>query len=395
MSSPCGSRRQSSAFQWPIPASSASNDIAEPESPTDISVKEILDRYQNDPDIMKQVLAAKAAEDKKRTARDGLLIELARIQQRRIDLELAREQIKSTYRTPAPLHAPLSSSVNLSSSIGYHGLAPLQQQVIARITGSAETNQIPAKTQNSARPPPSPYYYPHSAHPLCPTTTAAGGGGNDCVVSPRPHYYSYAPQQSSSHLLRPPSNTQRKQQLSPISPAAAAPTVSADEEDPSLKQTRSCYSKQSELLHDRVMEALKAKIKRGSSSHNNGTPKTHRDKQKRQRTTKNPSDADNSSSTPKSAGSNKPVLPPIDTSVGRIQHHPASPSPVDNSTSPESSIRSPLPRRPFPTSSPSDHLLSTDRRYRRHRSSSPLDAPRQNPHLIQSAENTATVASNP
>ena len=45
--------RPPSAFQWPIPSSSS-----------DITIKEILDNYQHDPEILKLVLIAKAEEDK-------------------------------------------------------------------------------------------------------------------------------------------------------------------------------------------------------------------------------------------------------------------------------------------------------------------------------------------
>jgi hypothetical protein len=48
---------RSSAFQWPIPSSS-------PNSPTEISVKQILDKYSHDPEILKHALMAKSEEDK-------------------------------------------------------------------------------------------------------------------------------------------------------------------------------------------------------------------------------------------------------------------------------------------------------------------------------------------
>ncbi|KAG0168399.1 hypothetical protein DFQ28_008436 [Apophysomyces sp. BC1034] len=401
MSSPCASRRQSSAFQWPIPPSTYTNDRPGLESPTDISVREILDKYHADPDIMKQVLAAKAAEDKKRTAKDVLLIEYARIQQRQMDLELLREQTKPLYRArPLPPQAPPGAAATASSSlvsIGYHSLAPLQQQVIARITCPGETSQTPHKALSNSRPPPSPYHYPHSAHPLCPTTTTTTTtttGGSDYLVSPRPYYSLHAPQPKSSQLLQPPSSTQRSQQQSPISPAVLGP----DGDDISRsKRNRSSFSKQNELSHDRVMEALKAKIQRGSSS----TTGAHRDKHKRPRSARPPSEMDEPSSPPRLTNSNKPVLPPIDTSVGRIQHHPSAssirnmplPPCAGSPSSPAGTLRSPLPHRPFSTSSPSDHVLSTDRRHRRHRSSSPLPATKQKASLAQHAEYLATTTS--
>jgi hypothetical protein len=49
----------SSAFQWPKPANTDN-------SMNDLSVKEILDRYHDDPELMKYILSAKSEEDKVR-----------------------------------------------------------------------------------------------------------------------------------------------------------------------------------------------------------------------------------------------------------------------------------------------------------------------------------------
>ena len=52
-SSSNNSERPPSAFQWPIPSASS-----------DITIKEILDNYQHDPELLKLVLSAKAEDDK-------------------------------------------------------------------------------------------------------------------------------------------------------------------------------------------------------------------------------------------------------------------------------------------------------------------------------------------
>lgn len=44
-----------SAFQWPIPQQSGSSEI---------SIREILDHYGNDPELLKCILTAKSEEDK-------------------------------------------------------------------------------------------------------------------------------------------------------------------------------------------------------------------------------------------------------------------------------------------------------------------------------------------
>lgn len=46
--------RLPSAFQWPLP----------PQSELELTIKEILDVYQHDPELLKLVLSAKAEEDK-------------------------------------------------------------------------------------------------------------------------------------------------------------------------------------------------------------------------------------------------------------------------------------------------------------------------------------------
>ncbi|KAI7859693.1 hypothetical protein BDC45DRAFT_427348, partial [Circinella umbellata] len=88
----------------------------------DLSLRQILERYKDDFEILKHVLTAKVEEDKKITAQDTLKIEQARIQLRELDLELMREHGQATIR--------------------YYDTKQQQQQQ-------------------------QPTAYPHSAHPLC------------------------------------------------------------------------------------------------------------------------------------------------------------------------------------------------------------------------------------
>jgi hypothetical protein len=67
MSSPTNSRGHS--FAWPPPSNqhAPSSSIPPPSAHAnyaDISIKEILDKYRDDKELMKHVLAAKAEEDK-------------------------------------------------------------------------------------------------------------------------------------------------------------------------------------------------------------------------------------------------------------------------------------------------------------------------------------------
>ncbi|KAI9245158.1 hypothetical protein BY458DRAFT_591279 [Sporodiniella umbellata] len=237
------SKPPTSAFQWPIPQQSNSSEI---------SIREILDHYGNDPELLKCILTAKSEEDKKKSARDTLKAEEARIQLRQMDLEMAREQSKSR-----------------GQPYGY-GLAPVQQQVLARFNYPQPypPYQRPAPPPQEHRPPPSPAIpHPHSAHPLCP-----------------------------------PSGDYRVQ--------------SNIEERSNIKRSRHSISNETEhLSHDKVMEALKAKIQRGNHAQSvkdaKKTKQVFRSMAKIELAVNSPS--------PKSA---KPILPPIDTSVGRVEHTP-------------------------------------------------------------------------
>lgn len=167
--------------------------------------------------------------------------------------------------------------------------APLQQQVIARITE--------AHSPVGA--------YPHSAHPLC----------SDYARYP-PHPQQQ--QQSTSQQQRA-STQQSSSRL--LSKDNSSTTSSSS--PPSKKRPRSSNEKMS---HDMVMEALKAKLQRTQQAE-------AAEKKKRARTLPKPlvtvvkqqqqqqvqSDSVSASPIMPSPRSAKPVLPPIDTSVGRLQ----------------------------------------------------------------------------
>ncbi|KAG0739801.1 hypothetical protein G6F57_006477 [Rhizopus arrhizus] len=289
------SKQPTSAFQWPIPPSS------QPGGSSEISIKEILDRYSDDPELLKCILAAKSEEDKKKAARDTLKAYEARIQLRQMDLELVREQSKP--RTAAPPYV--------------YGLAPVQQQVLARFNypqqppqsqqrqqqqQQQQQQQLSEQTQH--RPPPSPAIpYPHSAHPLCP------------------------PSSSADYRLK----------------------TSSIEERSSLKRNRSSISndtEQDKLSHDKVMEALKAKIQRSSNPQSPlSAPKDTKKKKQMPRPAMKVDIVNQSpsSSSPRSA---KPILPPIDTSLGRINQSLDESNSTGNDSTDSSKRPSPVqPRR--------------------------------------------------
>ncbi|KAI9321807.1 hypothetical protein BX666DRAFT_1029136 [Dichotomocladium elegans] len=330
-----------------IPASNARQSTMTANE-TDITVKQILEQYGDDPELLKHVLMAKAEEDKKQTAIDTLKVERARIQLRELDLELLREHNKFAIATSstattttaaasiatshdkltlhplfppppgmpatattssAPIPAPPSSSSldhrqhqqHLHDS--YYGLAPVQQQVLARITGEFTEN-------HNGYCPRSPVTYPHSAHPLCPpssesshpfrsafSVSGAGGGSSSSGGGGNNNNNRLFPRNNNNN-----NNGFQHQPTTPVSPGvtAAVAAAQADREDTHSLRKRgrtSISGSHEDMTHDQVMEALKAKIQRGNH-----------DKSKRVRI---PS--------PRSA---KPILPPIDTSVGRMRSIP-------------------------------------------------------------------------
>jgi hypothetical protein len=61
--SPHTTKSQSSAFVWPIP-NSPSQINPNNNNMNELSVREILDRYNEDPELLKYILTAKSEEDK-------------------------------------------------------------------------------------------------------------------------------------------------------------------------------------------------------------------------------------------------------------------------------------------------------------------------------------------
>ncbi|KAI7894886.1 uncharacterized protein EV154DRAFT_458778 [Mucor mucedo] len=341
--------KTTTAFHWPIPGSPSHLKPITHSHPNnnmnELTVKEILERYSDDPELMKYILTAKSEEDKKKAAKDTLKAEEARIQLRQMDLDFARPPSAAATGPPPPQHG--------QGYAPYYGLAPVQQQVLARF------NYPPhyGGHQSGHPPPSSPSVpYPHSAHPLC-------------------------------------TSTDRVQQL-----RQSSPTSPITEETNPKKRTRSSISvtnepineqHQDKLSHNKVMEALKAKIQRG----NGGPPSpltaspvvvipqdAHNNK-KRKPTLPRPvivhsSTISSPSPSPRSA---KPVLPPIDTNLGRmdikkLENTTSSSSSSSSSNHSQKSVKDPVTTSTTTTAtttatvaaaaSPSDHILLNTRRAR-------------------------------
>ncbi|ORZ22230.1 hypothetical protein BCR42DRAFT_405758 [Absidia repens] len=389
-----------SAFQWPAPLSPRlkhHKHNATTAINTDLPLKDILETYKNDSDILRYILLAKAEEDKRQAARDMLKTEQARIQLRQLDLEYLREQSRTTryydktyqqthastgppFDKPAITGTSLPPPSSLAPSYVY-GLAPVQQQVLARITGNhSDTQHLSTYSTHYEHQPSSPVAYPHSAHPLCPPTDLRlKGTSSSSTAAPiittsttnsRYNVSTSTPlistagagSQHHRHRLQPPSiNTSTSsnpaQTSTPISPSIG----NNNDDDISAsaatrhKRTRHSVSDQldDKLSHNKVMEALKAKIQRGNGSPVSTTPTSalpyrpsfadtfHMDKRQRQLpkpivTLNNGSSSSSTSHNGTPAGTSstptttvhtasprsaKPILPPIDTNVGRQHHH--------------------------------------------------------------------------
>ncbi|OBZ83102.1 hypothetical protein A0J61_08853 [Choanephora cucurbitarum] len=239
-----------------------------PTPTSDISVREIIDKYYTThPDLLKHALMAKIEEDKKLTANDILRTEQARIELRRLDIELLREQSRLKDRSMTQ-----------------------QKQTIARIRHHEPIPDHPFTYQQQLTKsfaPPSPIVvYPHSAHPLC----------------------------TDNRLAR---------QL-----------LSTGHHEANRKRGRGSISEE-KPNHNKVMEALKAKIQRSGASTSNSA---FRPLDKKQRTLPKPTEIPHiithphtlpTTPSPRSA---KPILPPIDTSIGRLKANNRILSPIQTAS---------------------------------------------------------------
>ncbi|KAJ8662520.1 hypothetical protein O0I10_001481 [Lichtheimia ornata] len=298
--------RPPSAFQWPLP----------PQSELELTIKEILDVYQHDPELLKLVLSAKAEEDKKLAARNTLQVEQARIQQRVMDLDMLRvyhrlpsSMIENGIQQQQQQHATATTTTTTAHPHPPPGAvvyAPLQQQVIARITE--------AHSPVGA--------YPHSAHPLC--SDYARYPQQPPPPQQQPPTTATSQQQQQQHRAPPQQQSSSTSRLLSKDNLSTTTTTTTTSSPPSKKRPRSSNEKMS---HDMVMEALKAKLQRTQQAE-------AAEKKKRARTLPKPlvtvvkqqqqqqqQQSDSASESPimPSPRSAKPVLPPIDTSVGRLQ----------------------------------------------------------------------------
>ncbi|CAG8478736.1 2499_t:CDS:2 [Paraglomus occultum] len=102
--------RSLSTYAYPSPASHRSKN--------DLSLREILDTYRDNNDLLAQILATKAEEDKRKAEEEKFRTEQLRLQCKQLDLEMMREQRKPpTIFTGVP---PLSSGFSVKSPSETH-----------------------------------------------------------------------------------------------------------------------------------------------------------------------------------------------------------------------------------------------------------------------------------
>ncbi|KAI9480555.1 MAG: hypothetical protein EXX96DRAFT_617541 [Benjaminiella poitrasii] len=432
--SPHSKQQPASAFQWPIPppspshlkpinnTTSTNSFVSTSPNMNEITVREILDRYSSDSELLKYILTAKSEEDKKKAARDTLKAEEARIQIRQMDLDLAREQVKAAARhdrqpqqgppptlsiqqplppppppsiqqppsqQPPTLPPPLPSSQPQPYG-PYYGLAPVQQQLLARFHYSPQYGPQGQNGQHHYhshhQPPPSPSVpYPHSAHPLCPpqhpnTTTST-------TVNPPPSSSTSSSSSNSGNQNNSPAFAHEDNSHNKKRTRSSVSSIAGNNNNSNNNTNDEQQQQQDRLSHNKVMEALKAKIQRGNGgppSPLSASPTTNRQPDKKRKSTttttttvtrpsvvvaqqqsEQRSTISSNTSSPRTA---KPVLPPIDTNLGRIDAHSNStdhPLPSESNQSATSSSggggSKPLVTT---TASPSDHVLLNTRRAR-------------------------------
>ncbi|KAI8075170.1 hypothetical protein BC940DRAFT_287622 [Gongronella butleri] len=229
------SPKDRAVFQWPVPLSPR----AQQETPatSNIPWREMMDRHKDDTDTLRQILNAKAEEDKRQAASDMLKAEEARIRLKRMELEYLHEQFRlgslpRYYSSNGPPQPASAHPAYMQS------LTPVQQQMVARITG-----HYPDHYDRPASP-----SQPQTAHPLCPPTEPRKG--------------------HQLHRLQIP--TAMQQPTTPVSPAVNGHQQQEDggsnNSNGSGGRNKRAYdhAEDKPLSHIKVMEALKAKLQRGS-----------------------------------------------------------------------------------------------------------------------------------
>ncbi|KAG9301751.1 hypothetical protein G9A89_003298 [Geosiphon pyriformis] len=264
--------RNQSAFAYPSPASHLPR--------TDLSLREILDTYRENNDLLKQILAAKAEEDKRRAEEEKYKTEQLRLQCKQVELEMLREQKKPpTIFTGVP---PLNPGYNVKSPSDIHSpYLPIPQPMDPHYSATTPTSATRLSPPSSAS----------NAH------DSVSFGSHSGITAPQNHsYHNNINQRPALTLSIPP--------FPILSPTAThnphsfsqTPTTLPDQPQSSHSQTSHHHHHQysqspttvtsannsnnkrpklaeSEVDHEYVMEALRNKVRQNAQNAENPAKK--------------------------------------------------------------------------------------------------------------------------
>ncbi|CAG8492794.1 36206_t:CDS:2 [Racocetra persica] len=250
--------RTQSVYSYPSPATN-------PSPRTDISLREILDTYRDNNDLLKQILAAKAEEDKRRAEEEKYKTEAVRLQCKQVELEMLKEQKKPpTIITGVP---PMNSSSNFNM----------------KSPSDISSPYLPIPPPNDTHFPAT-ATTPTSATRLSPPSSSSHGNDNVSYnhngISSHNHSYNPLSQRPSLTLSIPsfPIITASPTTMHNPHPFST-PTSSVQEHPPSASSQTNNYSQspttggkrskpssESEVDHEYVMEALRQKVQRNQEN---------------------------------------------------------------------------------------------------------------------------------
>ncbi|KAI8384701.1 uncharacterized protein BYT42DRAFT_612387 [Radiomyces spectabilis] len=250
----------------------------------DITVAEILEIYKDDTDLLKHILTAKAEEDKRRTAEEIRRAEEARLQSKYLDLHLEQQRQNND---PSSL---VDNFVN-GSFCSFAGVS--SNELTPDWLSMQASEPVPIMS-----PMPSVSQYPHDTPPS-PTSTVLRPSSPftsfevpfadlsiSASSSPEPHEipshaFTSAPPVPSTPPPLPPSlpakerackrtlSRTRSQRRPPVSGKkknrSSAPLPTSSPQPAASEPGSSSSTTEQQLDHDKVMEALRAKIRRSSN----------------------------------------------------------------------------------------------------------------------------------
>ncbi|RIB29236.1 hypothetical protein C2G38_2027910 [Gigaspora rosea] len=220
--------RTQSVFSYPSPSTN-------PPPKTDISLREILDTYRDNNDLLKQILAAKAEEDKRRAEEEKYKTEAVRLQCKQVELEMLKEQKKPpTIFTGVPhAHFPANATTPTSAT---------------RLSPPSSSNDSVSYNHNGISS------HNNSYNPLSqrPSLTLSIPSFPIITASPTTMH--------NQHPFSTPTSSVQEH------PSSASSQTNHYSQSPTTGGKRSKPSSESEVDHEYVMEALRQKVQRNQEN---------------------------------------------------------------------------------------------------------------------------------